>query len=641
MKHSQQQWVLKGIGAVTIILTLLIALNWFPALRGPDDWRWTYAIPGKPWRILLPAVVLLIYVAVILVWLRRFDQANGINGRFLPFLLFIFLTTPLIQLALLSANSPNVWQQLFYRTVSAGSSGVFSVGSTINSGSDFLASYPSLMPTFPVHPQRYPPGLPLLFYLNRTLWTWFPNLSHTIAQPLRLTQCLDFNLMRLPNETIATAVLQMSLPLINSLIVFPLYGLARRSIGHPAARWTVALYPIIPSFALWAGRWDQFYPLLTVLAGYLFYRGLTEEKRTFLFLAGLVLSFASFFSFGNIAILAPLGLWVLLWLFARPEMPSFRKDGISRAIIDGLIFAFGLASLWIIYQLRFGLGLREIWQVSMSFHLGLERSYWTWLGYHLYDFGLFLGIPLALLLFVALVKGTKQFRQPAAMLPLAFVIGLLLLDLSGTSRGEVARVWLFLTPFAVLSACWALQTITAQKQQQTFALILFLLAGQLLFFNTFLRVVNTGLEDPQVRQVLYEQPPLTEAVNAELGGQMMLAGFVLEETTLTSNTPLNIQLVWQGMQQMERPFTIFLHLLDPSGQLVAQQDNMPVQNSLPTTCWFPNEVVIDPYSLPLTADLSPGQYQLVTGAYWLETGQRLTQPSGQDHIPLTLIQIAE
>lgn len=50
---------------------------------------------------------------------------------------------------------------------------------------------------------------------------------------------------------------------------------------------------------------------------------------------------------------------------------------------------------------------------------------------------------------------------------------------------------------------------------------------------------------------------------------------------------------------MARPYTVFTHLVDQRGELQGQQDNMPVQDDLPTTCWQTGEFVTDTYEIPV------------------------------------------
>ncbi len=628
-----------GLQGIIVVLTCLyllaFALNMSPYLRGPDDWRWAYAIPGFPIRHLLPILTVGVYIVGVVRWGVTQVSDRGGNGK--VFLVFVALAVPVIQGTLLFPESPDVLRPLFYRTVSAGASGVFSVGSTIEHLGSFLPAYPRLMPTFPVHPQRYPPGLPLLFYLARRVFETLPaRLSDRLGLALRRYQCHDLSLMRLSNATLATAAVQMALPVLSGLIVFPLYGLAKRSVGQRAALWSAALYPLVPSFALWAGRWDQFYPLLTCTAWYLFHRGLTSSNRTYLLGAGLVLSITSFLSFGPVVILMPMGITALLWLWSdQGKDVNYKKQ----RLIDAGIFFAGCVLPWLVYQVIFGVGFLDIWRVSMSFHLGLDRNYWTWLVFHLYDFFAFLGFPL-LVGFVLgvgsavhmLVAPHSFSRRSEAALPLGFTLGLLGLNISGTARGEVARVWLFLTPFAVITAAYGLthffQTRAVNVSGRRFMVIVGLLALQLLVFNAFLRVVTTGLTDPPARPHHSTIPHLDHSLRpqkVQLGDAVSLAGYTLHPQIPQPSDTLTLTLVWQARAPMTRSYTVFTHLMGPTDakEPLTQQDNMPIRNQAPTTCWIPGEIITDPYTLVLPSDAPAGRYTLYTGMYVWETGERL------------------
>ncbi|MCP5095229.1 MAG: hypothetical protein GY943_06735 [Chloroflexi bacterium] len=613
---NRNRFVFVAIALLTILFLAAVAFNVSPYLRGPEDWRWAYAIPGRPFRHLLPVVVIGLYcVAALFVVSSR---------RVLPSLLFLAVAVPVIQLVLLWPESIDVVQPLFFRTISPGASGIFTVGSTIQDVQSYLGNYPALMPTFPVHPQRYPPGLALSFFGLRQLLEKWPVLSDAIGFALRPYQCQDLSLMGLPNATLATAVLQMGLPFIMGLIVFPLYGLSKRTIGEKGARFSVVLYPIIPSFVLWAGRWDQFYPLLMVLCWYLLCVGLQDKRPFFSFLAGVILSIATMLSFGVIAILAPMGLWVLFWWWReRGERPF------TTLVSYGLLFFAGLLSLWLVYEVAFGIGFREIWQVSMGYHLGLARNYQTWLFYHLYDFGIFLSIPVVLLLIVAGWRSFTRFSMKAAALPLAFVLGLLLLDLSGTSQGEVARVWLFLTPFAVMTAAWGLSEF-AQSRWQV-ALVVGLTAVNLLTFNFFLRVVTTGVPDPIARVHEFELAEFANPIDAQFSDEILLQGYDLE----TAGGTVDVTLYWQALQPMTHSYTVFMHVIDADGQLVAQHDGLPMQGNVPTTCWVSGEMIADKHTLDLPENVD-GQLSFVTGLYRLETGERLST-AGAGQVLLTTI----
>lgn len=619
-----QNRLVYGVTVLTLVYLLALAFNVTPYLRGPQAWRWVYALPGHPWRHLLPAAVVTTYVAVVLCWSRALLAGPHHRPGKSPylFLSFVALSVPVIQGALHFPGSPDILRPLFYRTVSSGASGVFTVGSTITDPIDFLRRYPELMPTFPVHPQRYPPGLSLLFYGARRLLEAVPAVSEPLGLMLRPYQCHNLELMRLSNAAIATAWVQMVLPAVMSLIIFPLYGLARRAVGPEAALWAVMAYPLVPSFALWSARWDQFYPLVTCITWDCLWRGLQEARTPILrcvwfFLSGLSLSFASFLSFGPLALLAPLGLSALLWVLPHPE----RRRWLQLAV-GALAFFAGLVLPWVIYQAMFGSGFLKMWRVAMTYHLGVGRSGPVWLVYNLYDFLVFLGLPLALLFLRALIIACRNSLKDAhTALPLGFGVGLLLLDLSGVAQGEVARVWLFLTPFAVITAAYGVVHLTSRLWYRT--LLLGLLALQLLVFNMFLRVVTTGMEDPPARELTSQLPASIHPINAELGDKITLLGYILEPEYVQAGDTLHLTLYWQARAQLVQPYTVFTHLLGPDGNLVTQQDNMPQQGRAPTTCWVPGEIIADRYSLAIPPEIAPGEYTLLTGLYTWETGERL------------------
>lgn len=613
----QARLVLIAIAVVTLVLSVSVAFDLFPPLRGPNEWRWPYVIPSRPQRHLVPAVIAMAYVAAVTFWGTRLRRAAGGAWERRAFLLLVVLSVPVIQASLYAVRDPGVLEQPFYRTVSPRSNGVFTVGSAIDDPIRYLQDYPQLMPTFPIHPRRYPPGLPLLFYGARSALELVPQASRVIASPLRRLQCHNLPLMRMTDPQIASSLVQIALPVICGLTILPIYGLARRTAGKQVALWAAALYPLVPSFNLWFARWDAFYALLAATTWLLFYVGLVETRWAPLAASGLLLSVASWLSFGCLALLLPMISWGALWLFKHRDAWSW--EGLAAG---ALAFGVGLMSVWVSYRVAFGVGFLDVWRASMLEHLGLGRSYWVWLGYHIYDFFAFLGAPLAMLFLVALWRAFRGFRSDdALLLPIGFALGLILLDLSGMSQGEAARVWLFLTPFATIATASGLEAL-ANRLPQVVA-VFSLLAVQLLAFNASLSVVNTGLYDPPEREPSLVNPALSVRRQARFGDRIRLLSYDIEPQHFGAGDTIELTLFWQPTSWINRPYTVFAHLVTSEGELVAQQDNMPVRDTLPTTCWVPGEVVRDPYEIEVPEDAPRGDYRLETGLYLWPSGDRL------------------
>jgi hypothetical protein len=167
------------------------------------------------------------------------------------------------------------------------------------------------------------------------------------------------------------------------------------------------------------------------------------------------------------------------------------------------------------------------------------------------------------------------------------------------------------------------------------------MALQLLLFNGYLRVVTTGIEDPPSRARQYalgaEAAAKMTEVGATFAGQaqgpvLRLVGYALDQEALPPGGSLHLTLYWESLAPASKAYTVFTHLLGPSSQIAGQQDNMPVQGTVPTTCWEPGEVIVDPYRIAVDSSAAPGPYTLSAGLYDLESGARL-EASGPGATP--------
>ncbi|MCO6450658.1 MAG: DUF2723 domain-containing protein [Caldilineales bacterium] len=90
---------------------------------------------------------------------------------------------------------------------------------------------------------------------------------------------------------------------------------------------------------------------------------------------------------------------------------------------------------------------------------------------------------------------------------------------------------------------------------------------------------------------------------------------------------LDVSLFWRVTQEPPVNWHSFLQLTDASGEKAAQaDDHRPGGIFLPATLWHPGDVIRDEFVLALPAELTPGEYNLVTGFYDPETGQRMAEP---------------
>jgi hypothetical protein len=101
---------------------------------------------------------------------------------------------------------------------------------------------------------------------------------------------------------------------------------------------------------------------------------------------------------------------------------------------------------------------------------------------------------------------------------------------------------------------------------------------------------------------------------------------------------------WRALAKMAESYTFFVQVLDPQGKPVGQVDTIPWSGGYPTGAWDPGQIVRDQYRVTLPANLPPGEYHIIAGAYLLRTMQRLpvvnpNGSSGSDYLGLQTIEL--
>ena len=115
------------------------------------------------------------------------------------------------------------------------------------------------------------------------------------------------------------------------------------------------------------------------------------------------------------------------------------------------------------------------------------------------------------------------------------------------------------------------------------------------------------------------RPPIAFPIDASLGGLAALAGY-----NITPTHPATLSLVWHALAPIDLDYTVFVHVLDATGQLAAQADAQPRAGAYPTSLWEPGEYITDDYQF----NLPPGRYTAQVGLYLPETGARLPLAGG-------------
>ena len=105
-------------------------------------------------------------------------------------------------------------------------------------------------------------------------------------------------------------------------------------------------------------------------------------------------------------------------------------------------------------------------------------------------------------------------------------------------------------------------------------------------------------------------------------GDLALITFLGYDLTHTGES-LSVTLYWKSERAIPKDYSVFVHLLDANGNLVAQHDSAPQNGAAPTSWWLPGDLIADPHQLIVPADLVSGRYTLEIGVYDSASGARL------------------
>jgi len=137
---------------------------------------------------------------------------------------------------------------------------------------------------------------------------------------------------------------------------------------------------------------------------------------------------------------------------------------------------------------------------------------------------------------------------------------------------------------------------------------------------------------------------IPNAMRINLGDQITLVGYNLDQRAIQPGQSVRLTLYWQALKPMQTNYSVFTHLLAENGQRVAQMDSWPQHGQAPTSTWHPGSMIQDEYELNVPISTPSGVYSIQIGVYLAETGSRLpvldvTGQAQADHLVLSAIRV--
>jgi len=128
---------------------------------------------------------------------------------------------------------------------------------------------------------------------------------------------------------------------------------------------------------------------------------------------------------------------------------------------------------------------------------------------------------------------------------------------------------------------------------------------------------------------VYKTGPIVEdddipyRVDATVGTSLRLLGYDMQPERVQAGEIISLTLYWEALSTPAGDYTVFVHLLDPVGEIRGQKDNPPQNAMYPTYLWDAGDRVVDEYQIVVHPDAPAGSYTLAVGMYTLQTMERL------------------
>lgn len=124
---------------------------------------------------------------------------------------------------------------------------------------------------------------------------------------------------------------------------------------------------------------------------------------------------------------------------------------------------------------------------------------------------------------------------------------------------------------------------------------------------------------------------------------LRLEGYEVSHVTLKRGTPLALILYWRALDTIPYDYTVFVHLVDRNGTIVAQYDSQPRKGQAPLSTWEPHRPFTDVVLLLIDDAVPLGDdYRVMLGLYDAQTGARVPlQNSSGDSITIASFKVIE
>ena len=137
---------------------------------------------------------------------------------------------------------------------------------------------------------------------------------------------------------------------------------------------------------------------------------------------------------------------------------------------------------------------------------------------------------------------------------------------------------------------------------------------------------------------------ISHPLNSDFGSltfppEMRLLGYDVDRSSVKPNESIRLTLYWGSLTQMDRDWSVFVHVVDENEIVIAQRDTYPGLGLMPTRKWNEGRTLADEYVITLPATIyAPSKARIEIGLYDYATGERLLV-NGRDVLTLSSLDI--
>ncbi len=483
MAHSDRwcnraAWIAAGLGAaLAAVACVLLAMRMLP-LGIPRQWFWP--LRQTPvhfgWPAALSAAVAVAAAAYVIRLLRL--RSRVLPDQFVAGVLFCCLVAfGMMSGLLLAEDYP------YLRTAQAACSALslpyYGAAVAAPDARSLLADYtdPEYQRSVPQRVRTHPPGAVLYFLYARRAVLASPTLMEASHRLLAADGVLpaDATLLShgvssvtLTGADVAAGLLAgLALTFVGVLAPAALF-LVAWAIGDPRTGLLAALLAAaIPSLLLFVPSIDGLGVVMALSALAACLWALRRSSYALAVIGGLVCAAAFIWSIGLLALSLPLAAVLLSYL----RDPQQRRAALLLALTIAGTFTAALVLLYLFTGYNAAVNTLQILHVQKQIMAGAGRDRLTWTFLNLYEFAVFLGPMLALTSLAGLACVLRRGGH-AGYMGAGLLAALLILNASGSTRGEVGRIWVFFMPLFAVYAAHLRHFITQTSWRWYFPLLL-------------------------------------------------------------------------------------------------------------------------------------------------------------------------